>query len=141
MQRLREVARKMRVGGGDRHAFGLVDDRDNALQRMLRLLLRLVVAQQMQYLLAVPAEEFAAQPDEAGGEFVVHALASRTAFAMRLRRSAGPGPTPVLEYGAAIRTHGRLAQLAPGLVAVVHQFLQQPVAADRLVESAFAFHD
>jgi hypothetical protein len=141
VQCLRDIARKMGVGGRRHDAIGAVDDRHDPLQRVFRLFLRLVVSDQMQYLVAMRLQERAFQRHEPGGKLVVDAMACWTPLLVRRRGRGTPDPAAVLKHCAAIGAARRFRQLAPCFVAVVHQFLQQLLPADWLEFPALAFHD
>src|ERR1039458_1148796 len=116
VQRLRDIARKMRVGGRDHDAIGAVDDSHDPLQRVFRLFLRLVVPDQMQYLVAMRLQERTFQRHEPGGKLIVDAMACGTLLLVRPRGRGTPDPAAALKHCAAIGAARRFRQLAPRLI-------------------------
>jgi hypothetical protein len=78
VQSIADIAREVDVGRRDQRAAGGVRlDRDDALERMLRPLRRLPVADQVQDLIAVGGEELALQRRASRGKLVPDPMARR----------------------------------------------------------------
>jgi hypothetical protein len=121
VQRVADVAREMDVGGGDQRAVGIRLDRDDALERMLRPLLRLPVPDEVLDLVAVGGKELALErPRAPRNRSLMRWQAGQVAAAAPA--GASPRSTPAVVHGAALRA-ARLGELLADLVGVVDQLV------------------
>src|SRR3990172_225003 len=140
VRRLADVAREMGIGRRDEHAVLQILDRHDPLERMLSLLVRLAVADEVHDLVSVRAEELARERDVPGGELVADAGARGADRLVRARGRRAPGPASAVIHGPAFRAARRLGQLLLRLVAVMDELITQLVTLQRAPVSAFRFH-
>jgi alanine dehydrogenase len=111
MQRVADVPREMDVGRGDPRTVRIRLDRDDALERMLRPLLRLPVPDELQDLVPVRGEELALERHVPRGKLVLDAMAGRARRRSGAGRRLAPSPAPAVVHGAALRAAARLGEL------------------------------
>src|SRR3990172_4650846 len=100
------AVREVNVGRADEHASVLVRDVHDPLKRMLSLFLLFHVADELDYLRAMPCEKLPIELHVAGRKMILDTVACGTHLAMRRFWLRPPLPSTIGKQRAALRTHG-----------------------------------
>ncbi len=124
VKRLADAARKMGVGCGDHHMIGMLLDRDDALQSVLRLHMIGVFAHQLKQLIVVLAKKWTIDANEPRRQMIPDAPARRAHFVFSRCMPGPPLPSPFREYRATFRAGSMAGRFAARLIRVVVAFLR-----------------
>src|SRR4030067_2659924 len=127
MQRLAEAANQMDVGSGHQSRAVFFLHRHDAFERVFLPFMTLMVVHQAHDFVAMGAEELALHRQKSSRVMVMDAMAGGAYRPVRVCRRFQPLPASLMKYRAALRADGRLQQLAPGFVGIMHLFLENPI--------------
>jgi hypothetical protein len=118
LNRFADAAREMDIRGGDDDLIQTLFDINDAVERMLRFLIRLLVTRKIDHIRLLLGRERAAQGDEPSGILVVNPMTSLANHLVSGLRPRRPMPASGLINGAALQTDRRLRELLWPLVRI-----------------------